>query len=121
MMRMKKVLRPLCQGLLALSLGVVATSCNSSQEKSLPLKTDEDTAFYSIGVMFGSKLKDFQLTDQETGYLVMGLRESIKGKKSEVDVMEYQMKVRDIFNARMKKVSEENCKKGKEYLEKFVQ
>jgi len=88
--------------------------------KKASLKTDEDKAFYSMGVMFGSRLKELALSDNEIDLLVQGLRDSAAGKKPEVDPSQFQIKMQELFRTRMTKIAEENKKKGADFLDNFV-
>lgn len=95
-------------------------ACNKSQNSAVKLNTDEEKALYSMGIMFGGRLADLKLSDAELDYLVQGIRDSAKGKRPEVDVKQYQTKVRDLFTERLKKNSEINKKEGADYINKFV-
>jgi FKBP-type peptidyl-prolyl cis-trans isomerase FkpA len=99
---------------------VTLVSCNSGKSGNVKLEKDEDKVFYSVGVMFGEKLKDLQLSPPELDFLVMGLREAVKGDKPQVDISQYQMKVRDLFNDRMKKLAQTNVEQGKKFLETYT-
>lgn len=107
---------------LSLTLLAVAGStlfiggCN----KGASPKTDEDKAFYSMGVMFGTRLKELSLTDNELNLLVKGLRDSAEGKNPEVDPSQFQLKMQEVFRSRMTKIADENKKKGADFLENFV-
>ncbi len=112
---MKKSMLPWAQAIVLVgSLGVV--SCNKTSEP----KTEDEKAMYSVGVMFGSRLNQMQLTDAELNHLTQGLKDSAKNEKQKVDPMQYQQKIQDIFKDRMAKQSTEVKKKGSEFLEKFV-
>lgn len=108
---MKKKLLPLMVvGTLAL------VGCSKTKEP----KTEEEKAMYSVGVMFGSRLNQLQLTDAELDSLAQGLRDSAKNEKQKVDPMQYQQKIQDIFKDRMAKQAQEVKKKGADFVEKFI-
>ena len=108
---MKKKLLPLMVvGTLAL------VGCSKTKEP----KTEEEKAMYSVGVMFGSRLNQLQLTDAELDSLAQGLKDSAKNEKQKVDPMQYQQKIQDIFKDRMAKQAGEVKKKGTDFIEKFV-
>lgn len=106
---MKKIL------LLAL-IGAVSFGCSKGKDP----KTEDEKTFYSIGTMFGSRLTQLSMTDDEIDALAQGLRDSAKGDKQKVDPMAYQQKIQDLFKARMEKQAVEVKKKGQEFIENFV-
>ncbi|MCK6596501.1 MAG: FKBP-type peptidyl-prolyl cis-trans isomerase [Bacteriovoracaceae bacterium] len=108
---MKKKLLPL-----AIVGALSLVGCSKTKEP----KTEEEKAMYSVGVMFGSRLNQLQLTDEELDSLSQGLRDSAKNEKQKVDPMQYQQKIQDIFKDRMAKQAGDVKKKGQEFLDKFV-
>ncbi len=110
---MKKKLLPLAA---AAVLTLTSVSCSKTKEP----KTDDEKAFYSVGVMFGSRLNQMQLSDAELDLLAQGLKDSAKNEKQKVDPMQFQQKIQEIFKDRMSKVASEVKKKGNEFIEKFV-
>lgn len=108
---MKKKLLPL-----AIVGALSLVGCSKTKEP----KTEEEKAMYSVGVMFGSRLNQLQLTDEELDSLSQGLRDSAKNEKQKVDPMQYQQKIQDIFKDRMAKQAGDVKKKGQDFLDKFV-
>ncbi|MBF0205563.1 MAG: FKBP-type peptidyl-prolyl cis-trans isomerase [Oligoflexia bacterium] len=109
-----------------LSLAFWSVSCKkeknggSGGSTAAQFKTDDERALYSMGIMFGGRLADLKLNEQELEFLVQGIRDAAQGKKPEVDIKQFQSKVRDLFSDRLKKNSEVNKKEGIEFLDKFV-
>lgn len=110
--------------LAVLSLGIVG--CNKGGDKggsaasTAKLETDEDKTFYSVGGMFGTRLKDLNLSEKEVNLIAQGLRDSATGKEMSVDVTQFGPRVQDLFKKRMSAKSDTEKKKGSEYLENFV-
>jgi FKBP-type peptidyl-prolyl cis-trans isomerase len=109
---MKKII---LSGLLA--SGLLFTGCNRADKEP---KTEEDKTFFTVGNMFGQRLARLNLTDAELDMLASGLRSGAKGAKPSFEVAKYQPKVRELFQARMKKHNAKVQGEGKKYLESFV-
>jgi FKBP-type peptidyl-prolyl cis-trans isomerase len=81
--------------------------------------TDEQKAFYALGVGISRQLMQLQpLTAEEVGFISSGLTDALTSKplKAEPDAM--GTKIKEIAQARMKVASEAEKKKGQEFLEK---
>jgi len=106
--------------ILTMVLGLFLVSCNKGGPAKVELKTEEDKTFYALGVMFGSRLNNLDLTDQEMAALSAGLRASARREKTEVDIATYQQKVHTTLSARMKSFTEKVKKEGATFLDTFV-
>lgn len=106
---MKKLL-----GLVVLSLVFVA--CNKDANPG----TEEEKTFYAVGGMFGSKLKDLNLSEKEIDLIATGLRHSAAGKELKVDVTAYGPKVQEVFRSRLTAKADVEKKSGAAYLENFL-
>ncbi len=96
-------------------------SCQPKGKSSdVKLESEDDKVFYTVGTMFGSKLKDLDLKERELNVLVKGLRHSATNAKMEVEVNDYRTKVRDMFSERMKVKSLAMKKEGEDFLKKFL-
>lgn len=84
------------------------------------LKTEEDKIFYSVGHRLGARFQEMSLNEQEAGALARGVYESATGKKSDVDTSVYMQKAQKHLQERIKKMADENKKKGVDFLENFV-
>lgn len=107
--------------LLLLALSLTLVSCNKGGGTAdVKLETEDDKTFYAVGGMFGTRLKDLNLTEKEVNLIATGLRDASLGKDVKVDVQTYGPKVQQLFKSRMTAKSEDEKKKGAEYLENFV-
>jgi len=79
------------------------------------LKTEEQKTLYFLGATISRNLQQFELTKDETKYIIMGFSETIGGDKSKVDES-YGKKINEFF---MKK-REESAKAEKVKAGKFV-
>ncbi|MDH4469047.1 MAG: FKBP-type peptidyl-prolyl cis-trans isomerase [Bacteriovoracaceae bacterium] len=100
-------------------LGVM--SCNEGKDPtaSVKISTEEDKTLYSMGLMLGQNLARLELNDRELNALAKGLYVAAKGQKAEIEWMEYQPKIQEFFQGRMKIVTEKSKVAGKTFLEKF--
>lgn len=93
---------------------------SSSSDKKVALKTEDDKAFYALGVMFGTRLKELALTEKELVFVRKGLSDAALGNKAEVDVSKMRGKIDSLFKARISKSVDVTKASGKEFLEKFL-
>ena len=83
-----------------------------------PPKTDEQKAFYSIGVHLSKQLSVLELTPEEMKYVQQGLTDGAAGKKLVAEPEAYAQKIQTIAQERMTKATEKNKAKAKTFLEK---
>ncbi len=82
-------------------------------------QTDDQKAFYALGVGLSKQLVQLQpLSPQEIDLLTAGLSDALSGKPTKADPDQYGTKIREIAQARMKSQAEVEKKKGQEFLEK---
>lgn len=103
----------------ALSLGLT-TMVGCQKQGRVELKTEEQKVFYSIGTMFGSRLGTLSPSESEMSALTQGLTDAAQNKKPEVDPMQYQTKVQEMFKSRMEIASKKTKEEGAGYMEKFL-
>jgi FKBP-type peptidyl-prolyl cis-trans isomerase FkpA len=108
------------KSLALLTLMVLVYSCNKEGGSSAKIETEEQKTLYTLGTMFGGRLSQLELTDDELSAVAQGMKDSAKGTKLLVDDPEYQKKVQDLFRTRMEKVSAKLKTSGTEFIEKFV-
>lgn len=96
------------------------SSSGSSSSSNVKLESDEDKTFYTIGVMFGGKLKDLNLSEKEIDLMIKGLKDTSMGKQPEADPAQYQVKVQKLFRDRIKAATDVNKKKGEEFASGFM-
>jgi FKBP-type peptidyl-prolyl cis-trans isomerase len=82
-------------------------------------QTDEQKAFYALGVGVSKQLSQIQpLTPEEIGFITQGITDSLSSKPLKADPEQFGAKIREIAQARMKVAAEGEKKKGQEFLEK---
>lgn len=120
--------------LLSLSLLFAVASCNKKKEgaetpatpgapaaaDSKDAAADEGKVLYSMGAMHGENLSRFEFTDKQMEDFLRGFKDALGGKKLEVNVADFQPKIREFYTKQMKDVAERNKKRGVDFLEKFV-
>ena len=100
-------------GLLALTL-ILARAAFAADPQ-----TDDEKAFYALGVGLSKQLVQLQpLTPEEIGFLTSGLSDALGNKPPKADPEKFGAKIREIAQARMKKAGEGEKKVGAEFLEK---
>lgn len=100
-------------------LGLMGCNEGKDPTANVKLSTDEDKTLYSMGLMLGQNLARLELTDRELNALAKGLYVAARGEKPELEWMEYQPKIQEFFQARMKIVTEKQKSAGKAFIEKF--
>ncbi len=100
--------------ILAAMVAALATTAARAQE----LKTDDDKALYSIGVLVARQLEVFSLSPAEFAVVKRGLDDAQSGKKLAVDPENYQQKVNQLAQSRMKVAAEKQKEKSKAFLDK---
>lgn len=105
-----------------LLITLVLGSCQKQKGGGADVKltTEEDKTFYSVGTMFGQRLKNLNLSEKELNLLSQGLRDSANGKKLAVESSKYQKKIQEIFKSRIKASSVKTKDDGKKFLSTFI-
>jgi FKBP-type peptidyl-prolyl cis-trans isomerase FkpA len=100
-------------GALALLLALVSPVLAADPQ------TDDQKAFYALGVGVSKQLAQLQpLTPEEIGFITAGITDALSSKPLKADPEQFGSKIRDIAQARMKVAAEGEKKKGVEFLEK---
>jgi FKBP-type peptidyl-prolyl cis-trans isomerase len=82
-------------------------------------QTDDQKAFYALGVGISKQLMQLQpLTQEEVDMIASGLSDALQNKPAKADPEKFGQKIREIAQARMKTAGEAEKKKGTEFLEK---
>jgi FKBP-type peptidyl-prolyl cis-trans isomerase FkpA len=105
---MRTLITTLAISLLTLQLSWADTPAPSS---------DEDKAFYALGVMLGQNIDVFSLSEKELSFVVLGLTQKVQGKEDK-DLASFQEKLRGIAQARMEKKAAANEAEGTAFLTK---
>lgn len=104
----------------ALGLGLSMSMVGCQKQGRVELKSEEQKTFYSIGTMFGSRLGTLNPSEDEMNALTQGLKDAAQNKKPEVDPMQYQTKVQEMFKTRMEVVAKKTKTEGAAFVEKFL-
>lgn len=81
-------------------------------------KTDEQKAFYSLGVQLSKQISIFDLSPEEMKYVQQGLSDGATGKKLAVETETSIPKLGELARARMAKAAEKQKELSKPFLEK---
>jgi FKBP-type peptidyl-prolyl cis-trans isomerase FkpA len=81
-------------------------------------KTEDQKTLYALGLIVSRSLAVFNLTPAELEFVKEGLTDAATGKKSEVDLKTYNIKVQELAQARRKVQGEKLAAVGKEFLDK---
>jgi FKBP-type peptidyl-prolyl cis-trans isomerase FkpA len=81
-------------------------------------KTEDQKAFYALGVHLNKQLSIFDLTSEELKYVQMGMSDSAAGKKLEAEPEANMQKLGQLAQARMAKATEKQKAQAKTFLEK---
>jgi FKBP-type peptidyl-prolyl cis-trans isomerase FkpA len=81
-------------------------------------KTEEQKAFYSLGVSIDKQLSIFDMSPEELKYVQQGMTDAAAGKKLTVDPEANMQKLGQLAKARMAKAAEKQKALAKPFLEK---
>jgi FKBP-type peptidyl-prolyl cis-trans isomerase FkpA len=102
--------------LLAASLvGCNAGGAKPAGPASTALKTDDEKAIYSLGVMMGRNVKALRLSEVEVAVLMRGLTDAAAGKKPEVDPETFGPHLQQLAQARAAVGADEEKTKSQAY------
>jgi len=100
-----------------LILSVLALSLASGARAQDP-KTDDEKTLYSIGVLIAKQLEVFNLAPAELDMVKRGLADATSSKKLVAEPEQYQQKINQLAQARMKVSAEKQKEKSKDFLDK---
>jgi FKBP-type peptidyl-prolyl cis-trans isomerase FkpA len=83
------------------------------------LKTDDEKTLYAIGVVVAKQLDVFTLSPSELEVVKRGLTDAAAGKAA-LQPEEYQQKINQLAQARMKVTADKQKAQSKEYLDKVA-
>jgi len=101
--------------LVMLSMSAI-TACTKSEQKA-ELKTDDQKAFYSIGVLVSKQMEILSLSPEELDLVKKGMTDSLTGKKLAVEPEDYQIKIGELAQKRVKTYTDKQAEKSQAYLE----
>jgi len=83
-----------------------------------PPKTEDQKAFYALGVHLNKQLSVFDLSPEELKYVQQGMSDAATGKKLAAEPEENMKKLGELAQARMAKATEKQKAQAKPFLEK---
>ena len=83
-----------------------------------PPKTEEQKTLYAIGMTISQQLAVFNLTPAELDTVIQALADAGAGKKPEVDLSAYTVKIQELARTRRKIQGEKLAAANKEFLDK---
>ncbi|HEX2572735.1 MAG TPA: FKBP-type peptidyl-prolyl cis-trans isomerase [Polyangia bacterium] len=96
----------------------LAAGCKGGGGQSAgPPKTDEQKAFYALGVNLGRNIAAFQLKPEELAQVQHGLADAATGAKLQIEPGQFMPKLQEMFRARSQKASEDEKKKGQAFAD----
>lgn len=81
-------------------------------------KTEDQKAFYALGVHLSKQLSVFDLTPEELKYVQLGMSDAAGGKKLAAEPEANMQKLGELAQARMQKATEKQKALAKPFLEK---
>ena len=99
------------------TLSLVACAKEPAQ-KPVVVTTDDQKAFYSLGVLMSQQIESFTLTPEELALVQKGLADGVNKAKPVTDPEASKAKLQEIAQARFKVASDKAASAGVEFLEK---
>lgn len=103
-----------------LTISIFTMSCSQAGDNNYKLNTEDEKAFYSIGYHWASKLKSFNLSQNEIKAVLKGVAASSKGDKAEIDIQAYSAKVNTMLQSRRASVSVMTKEQGKKFIANYL-
>lgn len=99
------------------SLSITACS-KDAPSKPVEVTTDDQKAFYSLGVLMSQQIEAFTLSPEELALVQKGLADGVNKAKPVTDPEESKPKLQEIAQARFKAAADKAAAAGLEYLDK---
>jgi FKBP-type peptidyl-prolyl cis-trans isomerase len=99
------------------TLSLVACS-KEPAAKPLEVTTDDQKAFYSLGVLMSQQIEAFSLTPEELALVQKGFADGVNKAKPVTDPEASKGKLQDIAQGRMKAAADKAAAAGVEFLDK---
>lgn len=84
------------------------------------LNTDEDKAFYSLGVQLGTNISVFAVSESELALVQQGLADAAMGKEPKIEVNDSRNKLNSMVKERTAKVASKEKERGKAFADKIA-
>ena len=82
------------------------------------LKTEDQKALYSLGVILGREVQGFNLSPEETKFVQQGFADAASGKPLDVQPEAYQQRIKEIAQSKIKASAEKQKIASASFLEK---
>jgi FKBP-type peptidyl-prolyl cis-trans isomerase FkpA/FKBP-type peptidyl-prolyl cis-trans isomerase FklB len=106
----------LSRGALALTLCLALPALAADPK----LETEEQKTIYAIGLALAQSLQPYALTPAEVAIVEMGLTDGLTGKKPQVDVNEYRIKLQELGQQRAQGAAEVERKEAQGFLDSMA-
>lgn len=83
-----------------------------------PPASEENKTLYAVGLIIARQLNVFNLSPVELEWVKEGLDDAVSGKKTHVEIADYNSKVQELAKTRRKAQGDKQAAAGKEFLEK---
>lgn len=105
---------------LAIPFLLLTVLCSSCTQKKVTPVSEEEKTLYAMGAMlFGTRLRSLNLTDEEATVLLQGARDGMNND-SQIDIDEYVPKMREFAETRGRSVLEATRQEGTEFVERYM-
>jgi FKBP-type peptidyl-prolyl cis-trans isomerase len=103
------------------ALVVVAVACSPDTQvvadAEKELATDEDRAFYALGMGLARQLASFNLTEDELAFVKQGLSDTLLGREPKVEMEAMRTKIQEISQARAEAAAAGEKERGMKFAE----
>jgi FKBP-type peptidyl-prolyl cis-trans isomerase FkpA len=100
---------------------LVFTACSADAAKTAaPVvpTTEEQKTLYALGQTISKSLEPFDLKADELAMIQKGLSDGATGAKTDIKYEDYQQKIQELVQTRVKAMGEKNVKAGEAYVAK---
>jgi FKBP-type peptidyl-prolyl cis-trans isomerase FkpA len=80
--------------------------------------SDDDKIFYSIGVMAGMGIAEFELTEDEFGWVARGIHDAAMRKELLASPEDHMTEIQEVYTTRKARANAAEAKASAEFLEK---
>ena len=99
---------------------LVISACSDAAKAPKPaeITTDDQKAFYSLGVLLSGQIDSFSLTPEELALVQRGFADGVNHAKPVVEADQFRTKLQEIAQARFKAAADKAAAAGVAYLDK---
>ena len=106
--------------LLSIAVATLLLAAGPARAQAPKLDTDDQKTVYALGLALADSLRSYQLTPAELELLKAGLADGLKGGKAQVELKDYQMKIRELGQKRQQAAAEVEKKEAAGFVEKMA-